>query len=152
MMNKKARELGMRDTVFRNPHGLPDNGQYTNAYDMARISIALRRDFPQYYKYFKTQKFQYGGTTYTSHNRILKRYNGADGIKTGYIRASGFNVATSVQKRGYNLVAVVMGGKSSTERDDMMIRLLDRTFAELSRQRKSHLAQSSNIANHAQTF
>lgn len=144
LMNQKARELGMRDTTFRNPNGLPDDGQYTSAYDMARLGIALRRDFPEYYKYFKTERFDYSGVTYTTHNRVMLRYDGVDGIKTGYIRASGFNLVTSVQKNGYHIVAVIMGGTSGTARDDMMINMLDRTFAELSTQRKNSVAQSFN--------
>ena len=139
MMNQKARELGMKDTVFKNPNGLPDNGQYTNAYDMARLGIALRRDFPNYYPYFKLSRFDYQGVTYTTHNRVMLRYNGVDGIKTGYIRASGFNLVTSVKKDGHNLVAVIMGGSSATVRDDMMINMLDRTFAQLE-QKGSSLA------------
>lgn len=144
MMTQKARELGMKDTVFRNPNGLPDDGQYTNAYDMARLGIALRRDFPEYYKYFKTERFDFEGVTYTTHNRVMLRYDGVDGIKTGYIRASGFNLVTSVKKDGYNLVAVVMGGTSATARDDLMISLLDRTFADLATN-GHRLAQSSSL-------
>ncbi|MDX2073529.1 MAG: D-alanyl-D-alanine carboxypeptidase family protein [Alphaproteobacteria bacterium] len=150
MMTQKARELGMRDTVFRNPNGLPDNGQYTNAFDMARLGIALRRDFPEYYPYFKTERFDFRGVTYTTHNRVMLRYNGADGIKTGYIRASGFNLVTSVKKSGYNIVAVIMGGPSGTVRDDMMINMLDRTFAELASKRQSSMAQTSHNLNLAQ--
>lgn len=140
MMTQKARELGMRDTVFKNPNGLPDSNQYTNAYDMARLGIALRRDFPEYYSNFRVTRFDYGGVTYTTHNRVMLRYDGADGIKTGYIRASGFNLVTSVRKNGYNLVAVVMGGESATARDNQMIALLDRSFAELSSKRPRSVA------------
>ncbi len=142
LMTQKARDLGMRDTVFRNPNGLPDDGQYTNAYDMARLGIALRRDFPEYYSYFKTERFDFRGITYTTHNRVLLRYDGADGIKTGYIRASGFNLVTSVKKNGHSLVAVIMGGSSGTARDDMMIRLLDRTFAAIDSGKKKNVAGS----------
>ncbi len=131
MMTQKARALGMKNTVFRNPNGLPDNQQYTTAYDMARLGIALRRDFPEYYHFFKMQSFSYDGVTYPGHNRVMQRYDGVDGIKTGYIRASGFNLVTSVKKDGYNLVAVIMGGSSATSRDDAMINMLDRTFAQL---------------------
>jgi len=146
MMTQKARELGMRDTVFKNPNGLPDDGQYTSAFDMARLGIALRRDFPEYYKYFKTERFDFEGVTYTTHNRVMLRYDGVDGIKTGYIRASGFNLVTSVKKDGYNLVAVIMGGTSGTARDDQMISMLDRTFADLENKSNNRLAQSSSIA------
>lgn len=131
MMTKKARELGMKSTVFRNPSGLPDDKQHTTAYDMARLAIALRRDFPDYYPVFKLKNFSYRGVTYTTHNHVLERYDGADGVKTGYIRASGFNVVTSARKYGYNVVAVVMGGTSASSRDEQMISLLNRTFEQL---------------------
>ncbi len=137
LMTKKARELGMQNTVFRNPNGLPDNKQYTTAYDMARLAIALRRDFPEYYPFFKLQEFSYDGVTYPGHNRVMGRYRGADGVKTGFINASGFNLVTSVKRDGYNIVAVVMGGASAASRDNTMISLLDRTFAELASKKNS---------------
>lgn len=130
-MTQKARELGMKNTVFRNPNGLPDDKQVTTAYDMARLGIALRRDFPDYYHYFKKTSFSWNGVTYPGHNRVMERYNGADGVKTGYIRASGFNLVTSVQRDGYKIVAVVMGGHTASERDNKMIALLDDTFDQL---------------------
>ncbi len=131
MMTQKARQLGMNNTVFQNPSGLPDNSQHTTAFDMARLAIALRRDFPEYYHFFSLQSFSHNGITYPSHNRVMERYDGVDGVKTGYIRASGFNLVTSVKKNGHNLVAVIIGGKSSKSRDNEMIDLLDRTFAKL---------------------
>jgi len=131
MMTKKAHELGMKDTVFRNPSGLPDNKQRTTAYDMARMGIALKRDFPEYYPYFSLTSFTYNGVEYPSHNKVMERYPGADGIKTGYTRASGFNLVTSAKRAGRHLVAVVMGGKTATKRDSQMVSLLDRTFAKL---------------------
>ncbi|MDX2112723.1 MAG: D-alanyl-D-alanine carboxypeptidase family protein [Alphaproteobacteria bacterium] len=131
MMTRKARQLGMKDTTFRNPHGLPDTQQVTTAYDMARLGIALRRDFPEYYHFFKLRDFSYNGINYTTHNRVLGRVSGADGIKTGYIRASGFNLVTSVKRGNYNIVAVVMGGSSASARDNTMVTMLDRTFAQL---------------------
>jgi len=130
-MTQKARELGMKNTVFRNPNGLPDDKQVTTAYDMARLAIALRRDFPEYYHYFKLTSFAHNGITYPGHNRVMEKYAGADGVKTGYIRASGFNLVTSVSRAGHRLVAVVFGGTSSTTRDSKMIALLDQTFAQL---------------------
>ncbi|MCI5050284.1 MAG: D-alanyl-D-alanine carboxypeptidase [Rickettsiales bacterium] len=130
-MTKKARQLGMRRTVFRNPHGLPDKNQFTTSRDMAKLSIALRRDFPQYYNFFKTTVFRWKGKTYKSHNKVLGRFNGVDGIKTGYIRMSGFNLATSVKRDGYHIVAVVMGGQNSKARDNHMLSLLSRTFTVL---------------------
>lgn len=131
MMTAKARQLGMKNTVFKNPNGLPDPQQHTTAFDMARLGIALRRDFPEYYHYFSLTEFDYRGVTYPGHNRVMERYEGADGIKTGYIRASGFNLVTSVKRGNYNIVAVIMGGSSATMRDNQMIDMLDRTFAQL---------------------
>ncbi|MFW0776728.1 MAG: D-alanyl-D-alanine carboxypeptidase family protein [Rickettsiales bacterium] len=149
MMTKKARQLGMKDTVFRNPHGLPDSKQYTTAYDMARLGIALRRDFPEYFKYFSLRKFVFNGVTYNTHNHVLKDYKGVDGIKTGYIRASGFNLVTSVKRDGHYLVAVIMGGRSSKTRDKAMIALLDRTFARLGKANKNVANQRSNSNAHS---
>lgn len=143
-MTKKARELGMKKTVFRNPNGLPDNKQYTTAYDMARLGIALRRDFPEYYHFFSLHDFEYDGVTYTTHNRVMERYDGADGIKTGYIRASGFNLVTSVRRDGYNIVAVIMGGPSASSRDNQMVSMLDRTFASLASKKNSNYAQKQS--------
>ncbi len=130
-MTHMARQLGMTGTVFKNPHGLPNSGQYTTAKDMAKLGIALKRDFPQYYDYFKETEFRWKGRTYKGHNNVMKDYEGVDGIKTGYINASGFNLVTSAHKDGYNLVAVVMGGKTSRSRDDHMKDLLDRNFYTL---------------------
>ncbi len=144
MMTKKARELGMKNTVFRNPNGLPDNKQHTTAYDMARLAIALRRDFPEYYPFFKLRSFNYDGITYPGHNRVLDRYPGADGVKTGFINSSGFNLVTSVKKDGYNIVAVIMGGTSASGRDNMMVDMLDRTFAQLESKRNAIADQTTD--------
>lgn len=130
MMTQKARELGMDHTQFRNPHGLPDSNQYTTASDMAVLALALRRDFPDYYKYFKTETFTFKGRTYTSHNKVTRFYKGADGLKTGYINASGFNLVTSVRRDGQDIVAVVLGGKTSRSRDNHMISLLDSALVD----------------------
>ncbi len=130
-MTAKARSLGMKHTVFRNASGLPDPGQHTTAHDMAILGMALRRNFPQYFPVFKTESFSYHGLTYVTHNHVMTRYDGVDGIKTGYIRASGFNLVTSVARDGRHLVAVVMGGPTSRARDDKMIALLDQTFTQL---------------------
>jgi D-alanyl-D-alanine carboxypeptidase len=103
---------------------------------MARLGIALRRDFPEYYNFFRLREFDYNGVNYTTHNRVLDRFNGADGIKTGYIRASGFNLVTSVKRGNNNIVAVVMGGNTANGRDNMMVSILDRTFARLEDQNR----------------
>lgn len=124
MMTAKARALGMKSTVFRNANGLPDPGQFTTAHDMALLGIALREHFPQYYDYFSQRSFMYGNRRINGHNRLLGRIKGVDGIKTGYTRASGFNLATSIKVDGRNVVAVVMGGTSGRSRDDEMARLI----------------------------
>lgn len=134
MMNEKARQLGMSGTHFENPSGLPDIEQVTTAYDMARLGIALRRDFPEYYHYFSQDEFEFRGRVYATHNRLLHRFPGADGIKTGYIGMSGFNLVTSVKRGNTRLVAVVMGGRTAASRDQQMMTLLDNTFSNLARE------------------
>ncbi len=130
-MTAKARALGMRNTVFKNPNGLPDEDQHTTARDMAKLGIALKRDFPKYYPYFATRQFSWNGATYYTHNRVMLRYSGTDGIKTGYVRASGFNLVTSVKRGGRPLVGVVLGGASGRWRDDRMIALLDASYQKI---------------------
>src|SRR5690625_1045083 len=127
-MTEKARQLGMNSTTFRNASGLPNSGQVTTARDMATLATRMMEDFPQYYHYFSGQSFTYRGQTHTSHNRLLRSYAGADGLKTGYIRASGFNVATSAVRDGRRLISVVMGGRTAQSRDAHMADLLDRGF------------------------
>jgi len=129
MMTKKARELGMKSTTFRNASGLPNAEQVTTARDMAILARALITRFPDYYPFFSAQSFTYRGRAYSSHNRVMLSYAGADGLKTGYIRASGFNLATSAARDGRRLVAVVLGGQSARSRDLKMIELLDQGFA-----------------------
>lgn len=131
-MTAKARALGMNSTAFRNASGLPDDAQVTTARDMATLSMRLMHDFPKYYGYFSSTQFVYLGKTYKGHNRLLNSYAGADGLKTGYIRASGFNVATSAIKDGRRIVSVVMGGFTAKSRDAHMADLLDRGFVRAS--------------------
>ncbi|MDB2414275.1 D-alanyl-D-alanine carboxypeptidase [Rickettsiales bacterium] len=133
MMNRMARRLGMNHTHFRNATGLHDRKQRTTAYDMARLAVALRRDYQKYYYLFDRTKFFYKGKTYYSHNNVAKNYRGADGLKTGYVRASGFNLVTSARRNGRNIVGVVMGGRSTKRRDRHMVQLLDRAFYKLAR-------------------
>ena len=144
MMTTKARELGMHATTFRNASGLPDAGQITTARDMLTLSVRVMQDFPQYYHYFGLQEFTYRGTRHTSHNRLVRDYPGADGLKTGFIRASGFNVATTAMRGNRRLVGVVMGGFSSQSRDTHMANLLDRSFLRASlRDQRSWMADTS---------
>jgi len=131
LMTAKARELGMKRTSFRNASGLPNRRQMSTARDMATLARALIRDFPGKYSYFSTKQFIYKGRKHRNHNRLLKSYSGTDGIKTGYIRASGFNLVASVKRDGRRLIAVVFGGKTPRSRDRHVAKLLDRGFVKL---------------------
>ncbi len=130
-MTRKARSLGMARTVYRNASGLPDPDQYTTARDQAQLAVALYRDFPREYRYFATREFYFRGSTIHNHNHLLDWYEGADGIKTGYIGASGFNLAASAVRNGHRLIGVIMGGPSAGTRDREMAALLDRGFQEV---------------------
>jgi D-alanyl-D-alanine carboxypeptidase len=129
MMTAKAAAIGMRNTVFRNASGLPDDGQHTTARDMAVLGIALRQRFPQYYYYFSATDFMFRGRLVRGHNDMLGRVPGVDGIKTGYIRASGFNIVTSYSLGGRQLVVVVMGADSARQRNDHAEALLRRALS-----------------------
>jgi D-alanyl-D-alanine carboxypeptidase len=130
LMNEKARQLGMLNTVFQNASGLPEPAQHTTAYDMARLGLALRQRFPQYYYYFSIESFAFRGKLIRGHNKVLDTVPGADGIKTGYIRASGFNIVTSVSRDGRKLLVVVMGGKTAKERNERVAELVARYMPE----------------------
>ncbi len=123
-MTRKARALGMTNTTYRNASGLPDTAQVTTARDQATLGRAIQERFPRYYKYFSTRSFTFRGQRIGNHNRLLGKVEGVDGIKTGYIRASGFNLVTSVKRDGRHVVAVVLGGASAGARDARMRALL----------------------------
>lgn len=129
-MTKRARDLGMSRTTFRNASGLPNRRQRSTARDMATLALAVLRDYPQYYGYFSQKSFHWNKRNYRNHNNLLRRYSGTDGIKTGYIRASGFNLVASVKRNGKRLIGVVFGGRSSRSRDNHMMKILDRSFAK----------------------
>ena len=131
MMNRKAQQLGMRNTFYRNASGLPDPLQHTTARDTAQLALALYHDFPREYRFFATRSFVFRGVTINGHDHLLDWYPGADGIKTGYIHASGFNLATSAVHDGHRLIGVVLGGISGGVRDREMAALLDQGFASL---------------------
>jgi D-alanyl-D-alanine carboxypeptidase len=142
-MTKKARELGMTSTQYQNASGLPNPGQVTNARDMAILARALITRFPGYYPYFATETFSFGSRVYTTHNHVVENYPGADGLKTGYIRASGYNVATSAVRNGRRIIAVVMGGRSAYARDSQMMALLDQGFVLAATQPKTQVASAT---------
>jgi D-alanyl-D-alanine carboxypeptidase len=134
-MTRKAHALGMTRTVYRNASGLPDSEQVTTARDQALLGIAIRERFPKYYKYFSTSRFVFRGSAMRNHNRLLGQVEGVDGIKTGYTRASGFNLLTSMQQGERRVVAVVLGGRSSRQRDARMRQLVQTHIASASTRR-----------------
>jgi D-alanyl-D-alanine carboxypeptidase len=128
MMTETARRLGMNRTRYQNASGLPDPDQRTTARDQATLGRALIAHFPQYYRYFSTTNFVYAGQAHANHNHLMSRYEGMDGIKTGFIRASGFNLVASASRGNTRLVAAVFGGTSAYARDQHMAGLLDDAF------------------------
>jgi D-alanyl-D-alanine carboxypeptidase len=124
MMTRKARALGMTKTTYRNASGLPNDEQVTTARDQATLGRAIQDRFPRYYRYFSTSVFNYRGQAIRNHNRLLGNVEGVDGIKTGYTRASGFNLVTSMRRGNRHLVGVVLGGRSGGSRDAIMRNLL----------------------------
>ena len=132
MMTRKAHELGMSSTLYRNASGLPNDEQLTTAHDLTILGRTLEERFPRYFHYFSTAEFHYDGEIIGNHNHLLGRVDGVDGIKTGYTRASGFNLLTSVHRDGRSLIAVVMGGRSAGGRDRIMEGLIADHLAEAS--------------------
>jgi len=130
-MTWKARQLGMNSTVYYNANGLPDPNQRTTARDIARLALALYHQFPREYRYFSTRAFVFRGQEMRNHNHMMEWYPGLDGIKTGYVNASGFNLAASAVRDGHRLIGVVMGGQSAGWRDRQMAALLDQGFADI---------------------
>jgi D-alanyl-D-alanine carboxypeptidase len=132
LMTRKAQALGMAHTVYRNASGLPNDEQVTTARDQALLGRTIQERFPHYYKYFSTRSFEFRGESIGNHNRLLGSVDGVDGIKTGYISASGFNIVTSVHRDNRFLVAVVFGGSSAGSRDERMRGLIHDHIAEAS--------------------
>lgn len=124
MMTRKARSLGMMRTVFKNASGLPNPEQVTTARDLTILARAIQERFPRYYPMFGTRNFNFAGSNYRNHNKLLGRVEGVDGIKTGYTRASGFNLMTSARADGRHIVSIILGGRSGASRDHMMAGLV----------------------------
>lgn len=129
LMTLRARMLGMKNTTFRNASGLPDRNQKTTAYDMLVMARAVLRDFPEHAGLFRTKYFRYGKRLYKNHNALLFTYSGAEGMKTGFTSASGFNLIVTARRDDKRLIAVVMGGASGKQRNDTMRRLLDAAWS-----------------------
>lgn len=126
LMTNTAKKLGMKDTTFKNASGLPNSKQKTTARDMAVLAMAVYHHFPQYYKWFSAQSFSYKGKKIYGHNNILKTFSGADGMKTGYTAASGYNIITSAHRQNKRVIAVTMGHKYLNERDKKVSLMMDR--------------------------
>ena len=142
-MTRKARELGMTRTTFKNASGLPHSEQVTTARDMATLGLRIQRDFPEMYRHFSQRSYSYGGKAYRNHNGLLGKVTGMDGIKTGYIRASGFNLCASVERNHKRIVAVVMGGRTAASRNNYMAGLIEDMF------RTAELTRTGRIAAYA---
>ncbi len=138
LMNKYARNLGMKQTTFKNASGLPNRKQMTTARDIATLSHALIKNFPDQYNLFSKKEFNWKGKTYKSHNKLMLNYKGADGIKTGYIKASGFQLAFSAKRNKKRLIGVYFGGDTGKKRDASLKIIMDKEFAELN---LSHTAE-----------
>ena len=132
IMTQTARNLGMKNTTYRNASGLPNKEQLTTARDQAILAMHIKQDYPEYYNVFETKYFAYNGRKYRNHNRLLFNYKGTTGIKTGYTRASGFNLTASVERGDKRLVGVVLGGRTGALRNAAMTSLLDKHWSKAS--------------------
>ena len=144
-MTETAQRLGMRNTVYRNASGLPNNEQITTARDQATLGRTIQVRFPAYYKYFNTKSFTYAGRRYGNHNRLLGKVEGVHGIKTGYIRASGFNLVSAATRGDRHVVAVIIGARSGKSRNIAMARLLDDAFKQVKPHRDNNLIAQADI-------
>jgi D-alanyl-D-alanine carboxypeptidase len=151
LMTEKARRIGMASTTFRNASGLPDPGQVTTARDMATLALRLQDDFPRHYPLFSLRSFTYKGDSYRNHNTLLFSYQGTDGIKTGYTRASGFNLVASVKRDRRHVVGIIFGGSSAASRNAQLRSLLTRALARAAtaKTRKPVLAAGPQPASRA---
>jgi D-alanyl-D-alanine carboxypeptidase len=130
-MTEIAEVLGMKNTTFKNASGLPNRQQMTTARDMVILGAALYHHFPRYYGLFSQKSFEYKGKTYYTHNDILKTFKGADGLKTGYIAAAGYNIVTSASRNGHRVIAVTMGHKTRRDRDKDIAQIMEKGLQKL---------------------
>jgi D-alanyl-D-alanine carboxypeptidase len=144
-MTARARELGMSDTRFANASGLPDSRHRTTARDIAILSQALWHDFPEYYHYFQTPSFAWRRGSGRNHNRLLDQIEGVDGIKTGYTRASGFNLASMAERNGRRVIVVVLGGETATSRDAQVAYLIEGAYQEFARREDPNAATFAGL-------
>lgn len=131
LMTDTAKKLGMKNTTFKNASGLQHSSQKSTARDMAILASALYHHFPQYYSWFSITEFEYDGKKYTSHNSLLKSFEGADGMKTGYTAAAGFNIVTSAKRDNHRIIAVTMGHDQQDQRDKKVATMLETAFTQM---------------------
>lgn len=151
MMTNTAHKLGMKHTTFKNASGLPNKAQKSTARDMATLAMAVYHHFPQYYKWFSAQSFRYQGRTITGHNHLLKTFTGADGMKTGYTAASGYNIVTSAHRNNKRVIAVTMGHKYWNERDKKAALMMDKGLQALKDAKAVDVAALSQAINNPQS-
>ena len=144
-MTKMAKKIGMKRTIFKNASGLPNRGQLSTARDMAKLAKMIRKNFPEYFHFFKKKTFKYNGIEFRNHNNLLGSFNGTDGVKTGYTNASGFNLVASVERNGQRIIGVVFGGKTAKKRDIHMVSLLNKYFLTRSNKPLVRMAKPSEL-------
>lgn len=152
LMTKTARKLNMQHTTFKNASGLPNSQQKTTARDMSKLAMAVYHHFPQYYKWFSAKSFRYKGQLITGHNRILSTFSGADGMKTGYTAAAGFNIITSAKRNGKRVIAVTMGHRYVGERDKKATVMMDKGLAALKKSSWIDVAALTHEINGGKTI
>jgi D-alanyl-D-alanine carboxypeptidase len=155
LMTKYAKQIGMNKTTFKNASGLPNRAQLTTARDMATLSFSLIKNFPDEYMLFKKERFVWKDKTYRNHNKLMKSYEGADGIKTGYIKASGFQLAFSAVRKEKRLIGIYFGGNTGKQRDKSLAFLMNKEFGELNintKKTKENLPSSGNYKIVVGTF
>lgn len=150
-MTRKAHALGMSRTIYVNASGLPDDRQITTARDLTILGRSIHDRFPRYYRYFSTPSFTYAGSVMPNHNHLMARIEGMDGIKTGYTRASGFNLLSSVNRAGHHIVSVVLGGRSAASRDNIMASLIEEHLEEAAPTRVADAVAPSPVEEPAPT-
>lgn len=142
LMTAKAKSMGMAKTVFRNASGLPDTQQLSTARDMSVLAERLLVDHADYYGYFAKTKFSWGRNTYKNHNRLIGRVEGVDGIKTGYTRASGFNLMSAAKRRGRRIIAIMFGGSTARSRDQHVTDLIEAAYVSFEEDEKAPLLRA----------
>ncbi len=149
-MNRAAKKLGMSNSSFRNSSGLHENGQYTTAFDLARLSYAIKTKFPHYYPVFASKSFAYSNRRYRTHNHVLLEYRGAEGMKTGFTKASGFNLVAAATRNNRQIFSIVMGCDTRKARDEFTKALLDYGFKKLDKEEELRVASKVDLQNQQQ--